>query len=99
MYSFDCNECVEEACGCAAQINEISKIYMDEKYLNKRILVRRKDDSIREVEIMLDESTGKYAYVNLTTHHVCPCRFDTIEAAVDDMKNNDFVVDFKLKDE
>ena len=72
---------------------------MDEKYLNKRILVRRKDDSVREVEIMLDESTGKYAYVNLTRHHVCRCRFDTIEDAVDDMRNNDFVVDFKLKNE
>ena len=32
---------------------------MDEKYLNKRILVIRKDKSVREVEIMLDESTGK----------------------------------------
>ena len=72
---------------------------MDEKYLNKRIIIRRKDNSVREVEIMLDESTGKYAYVNLTSHHVCPCRFDTIEDAVDDMRNNDFVVNFKLKDE
>lgn len=72
---------------------------LDEKYLNKRILVTRKDWSVREVEIMLDKSTGKYAFVNLTTHHVCPCRFDTITDAVDDMRNDDFVVDFKLKDE
>ena len=72
---------------------------LDEKYLNERILVTRKDGSVREVEIMLDKSTGKYAFVNLTTHHVCPCRFDTITDAVDDMRNDDFVVDFKLKDE
>ena len=72
---------------------------IDEKYLNERILVTRKDGSVREVEIMLDKSTGKYAFVNLTTHHVCPCRFDTIKDAVDDMRNDDFVVDFKLKDE
>lgn len=58
----------------------------DEKYLNKRIIVTRKDGSQREVEIMIDESTGKYAYVNLTSHHVCPCRFDTIADAVNDMR-------------
>lgn len=66
-------------------------------YLNKRIIVTRKDGSLREVEIMIDESTGKYAYVNLTSHHICPCRFDTIEDAVDDMCKNEFVEDFKLK--
>jgi hypothetical protein len=69
----------------------------DEKYLNKRIIVTRKDGSQREVEIMIDESTGKYAYVNLTSHHVCPCRFDTITDAVNDMRNNEFVEKFELK--
>ena len=69
----------------------------DEKYLNKRIIVTRKDGSQREVEIMIDESTGKYAYVNLTSHHVCPCRFNTITEAVNDMRTNAFVEKFKLK--
>ena len=82
----------------STQINHLVH-QLDEKYLNERILVTRKDGSVREVEIMLDKSTGKYAFVNLTTHHVCPCRFDTITDAVDDMRNDDFVVDFKLKDE
>jgi len=82
----------------STQINHLVH-QLDEKYLNERILVTRKDGSVREVEIMLDKSTGKYAFVNLTTHHVCPCRFDTITDPVDDMRNDDFVVDFKLKDE
>jgi hypothetical protein len=82
----------------STQINQVVH-QLDEKYLNERILVTRKDGSVREVEIMLDKSTGKYAFVNLTTHHVCPCRFDTIKDAVDDMRNDDFVVDFKLKDD
>ena len=69
----------------------------DEKYLNKRIIVTRKDGSQREVEIMIDESTGKYAYVNLTSHHVCLCRFDTITDAVNDMRTNEFVEKFELK--
>ena len=73
--------------------------HLDEYYLNKRIVVTRKDGSEREVEIMFDKATEKYAYVNLTTHHICPCRFDTMSDAVDDMRNDDFVVDFKLKDE
>lgn len=72
---------------------------MDKQYLNNRILVTRQDGSVREVEIMLDKNTGKYAYVNLTSHHICPCRFDTIEDAVDDMRQDDFVVSFKLKEE
>ena len=82
----------------STQINQLVH-QLDEKYLNERILVTRKDGSVRKVEIMLDKSTGKYAFVNLTTHHVCPCRFDTIKDAVDDMRNDDFVVDFKLKDD
>lgn len=70
-----------------------------DKYLNKRILVTRKDDTVREVEIMYDRLSQKYAYVNLTTHHVCPCRFDTIDDAVSDMIHDDFVVKFELKSE
>jgi hypothetical protein len=69
----------------------------DERYLNQRIIVKRKDGSKREVEIMIDESTGKFCYVNLTSHHVCSCRFDTIKDAVDDMRKNDFVYSFEFK--
>jgi hypothetical protein len=69
----------------------------DERYLNQRIIVKRKDGSKREVEIMIDESTEKFCYVNLTSHHVCPCRFDTIKDAVDDMRKNDFVDSFDFK--
>ena len=71
---------------------------IDEQYLNKRIMVTRKNGSRREVEIMLDKSSGKYAYVNLTTHHICQCRFDTITDAVNDMRNDDFVESFRLKE-
>ena len=69
----------------------------DERYLNRRIIVKRKDGSKREVEIMIDESTGNFCYVNLTSHHVCPCRFDTIKDAVDDMRKNNFVDSFEFK--
>ena len=35
-----------------------------EQFLNKRIIVKRYDESEREVEIMFDRNTKKYAYVN-----------------------------------
>lgn len=69
-----------------------------EQFLNKRIIVTRRDDSKREVEIMFDRNTKKYAYVNLTTHHVCACRFDNVNDAVNDLYEDDFVKSFKCED-
>lgn len=57
-------------------------------FLNKIITVQRKDDSMRNVMIMFDRATEKYAFVNLTTLHVCKCRFNTPEDALNDLKNN-----------
>ncbi len=71
----------------------------DRDLLNKRILITRKDGSVRECEIMYDRGTGSYAYVNLTTHHVCACRFQTAEEAVQDLCKNDSVESYRLKEE
>ena len=56
-----------------------------------RILVTRKDGSTREVEIMYDRHTEKYCFVNLTSHHVCKCRFDSPSDALQDLDNDNFV--------
>ena len=56
-----------------------------------RIIVTRKDGSVRETEIMYDRNTGKYCFVNLTSHHVCACRFNTVEEAIQDLDNDPFV--------
>lgn len=55
------------------------------------IEVIRKDGSKRIVEIMLDRNTNKYCFVNLTSKHVCKCRFDTYEEAIEDLNKDDFV--------
>ena len=65
----------------------------------ERIIVIRKDGSEREVEIMYDRATEKYAFVNLTTHHICKCRFDSEEDAINDLLNDDNVVEFHMKDD
>ena len=57
----------------------------------RRIIVTRKNGSVRETEIMFDRASGKYCFVNLTSHHVCACRFDTEEEAIKDLDNDNFV--------
>lgn len=55
------------------------------------IRVVRKDGSERDVEIMYDRYSNKYCFVNLTSNHVCKCRFDSIEDAFTDLNNDPFV--------
>ena len=55
------------------------------------IRVIRKDGSERDVEIMYDRYSNKYCFVNLTSKHVCKCRFDSIEDALADLNNDPFV--------
>lgn len=66
----------------------------------KKYLVIRSDGSKRIVGIMIDRATNKYCFVNLTTGHVCSCRFDTFEDALNDMDINEKVsAYFKLPNE
>ena len=60
------------------------------------IKVIRKDGSKRIVEIMKDQATDKYCFVNLTSMHVCKCRFDSYTEALKDLYNDPFVHDFKV---
>lgn len=59
-----------------------------------RILVKRKDGTSRIVIILWDRNTKQYCFVNLTTGHVCKCRFDTYNDAMNDLRNNESVVEF-----
>jgi len=41
---------------------------------------------------MYDRHTKKYCFVNLTTHHVCGCRFDTpADALADSLADTNIV--------
>ena len=35
-----------------------------------------------------------YSYINLTKGHICPCKFNTIDDAINDMRNNPRVIEF-----
>lgn len=38
------------------------------------------------VMLCRDRTTKKWCFVNLSTEHVCTCRFDTIDAAFADLR-------------
>ncbi len=46
-----------------------------------------KDKRISTVTILPHKETGKYSYVNMTKGHICPCQFESVEEALDDLKN------------
>lgn len=60
------------------------------------ILVIRKDKSVRIVRIIHDEATDKYAFVNLTSNHICKCRFNSYEESLEDLQSNKNVESFKF---
>lgn len=68
--------------------------------LNKTNLykVYRKERPDCIVSIMKDRLTDKYAFVNLTSGHVCKCRFNSVEEALDDMDSRDDVIYYRKYD-
>lgn len=51
---------------------------------------RNRPDCI--VMLCKDCATHKWCYINLSTEHVCSCRFDTMQEAIDDMNKRADVV-------
>ena len=50
------------------------------------------------VMLCKDRATDKWCYVNLSTEHVCACRFDTIDDAIADMEKREDVESFSVID-
>ena len=61
-----------------------------------KIIRRNRPDCI--VMLCQDRATKKWCYVNLTTEHVCACRFDNFDDALSDMKKREDVVSFSAID-
>ena len=53
---------------------------------------RNRPDCI--VMLCQDRATDKWCFVNLSTEHVCACRFDTIDDAIADMRKLEDVESF-----
>ena len=61
-----------------------------------KVIRRNRPDCI--VMLCQDRTTDKWCYVNLSTEHVCACRFDTIDDAIADMRKREDVVSFSVID-
>ena len=57
-----------------------------------KVIRRNRPDCI--VLLCQDRTTEKWCFVNLSTEHVCACRFDTIDDAIADMRKREDVVSF-----
>lgn len=57
---------------------------------------RNRPDCI--VMLCQDRTTKKWCFVNLSTEHVCACRFDTIDDAFVDMRKREDVESYSVID-
>ena len=57
---------------------------------------RNRPDCI--VMLCQDRTTKKWCFVNLSTEHVCACRFDTIDDAIADIEKREDVESFSVID-
>ena len=62
------------------------------------IKVKRRNRPDCIVLLCQDRTTGKWCFVNLSTEHVCSCRFDTIDDALADMRKREDVESFSAID-
>lgn len=57
-----------------------------------------REDGEVDVMLMPHKASGKLSFVNLTSGHICLCEFDTVEEALEDMRNNPKVISFEEAD-
>lgn len=89
----------KDSSNCHSQTSDqsILSINISSNDLWRNIIdVYRKDGSICKVSIMKDRNTGKFCFVNLTSSHVCQCRFETFEDAIADLKMREEVEHFDI---
>lgn len=60
------------------------------------IKVKRRNRPDCIVMLCQDRTTKKWCFVNLSTEHVCTCRFDTIDDAIADLNKRAEVVGYSV---
>ena len=60
------------------------------------IKVKRRNRSNCIVMLCQDRTTKKWCFINLSTEHVCTCRFDTIDDAIADLNKRAEVANYSL---
>ena len=48
-----------------------------------------KNKKVNIVAIMPHKESGLFSFVNMTKGHICPCKFESVETALEDLKNYD----------
>ena len=59
-----------------------------------KLKVIRKNKPYCIISIMLDRNTNKCAFVNLTSNHICYCRFNSIKESILDLNNRNDVLTY-----
>ena len=68
---------------------------MTKNGLIEKYKVHRKNKPDCIVSIMYDRNTNKYCFVNLTSGHVCSCRFNSVDEAIEDLNNRSEVISYE----
>lgn len=58
-------------------------------------LIINRTDGMVEVLILKHKETGFFSFINLTKGHICPCQFNSIEEALDDLNKQPNVYDWQ----
>lgn len=58
-------------------------------------LIINRTDGVVEVLILKHKETGLFSFINLTKGHICPCQFNSIEEALDDLNKQPNVIDWR----
>ena len=54
-------------------------------YSIRKWFVKRPNDNVI-ITIMKNKSDETYSFINLTANHICACKFNSIDAALDDLE-------------
>ena len=63
-----------------------------------RLMFIREKDAV-ECLLLPHKDGSEYSYINLTKGHICPCKFSTIDKALEDVVRNSKVKSFQILEE
>lgn len=72
---------------------------MEEGKGSKIVVYRKPPKESCFVMLCKDRLSGKWCFVNLTSMHVCSCRFNTMDEAIKDLENRNEVERYSICDD
>ena len=58
-----------------------------------KLIINRTDGRV-EVLILKHKETGFFSFINLTKGHICPCQFNSLQEALNDLNAQPNVIDW-----